>query len=115
MVTDCLFCRIVAGEVPSTVVYETETVLGFRDVNPQAPTHTLIIPKEHHQDVASMAIADPALAAAVLIAAHDVAKADGIDASGYRLVFNTGRDGQQTVFHAHCHLIGGRAMTWPPG
>lgn len=112
---DCLFCRIVAGEIPATIVYETDTVLAFRDINPQAPTHALVIPKQHHTDAAAMASADPALAGAVLAGAHEVAEIDGIDGSGYRLVFNTGTDGQQTVYHAHCHVLGGRAMTWPPG
>lgn len=112
---DCLFCRIVAKEVPATIVYETDTVLAFRDINPQAPTHALVIPKQHHADAAAMASADPALAGAVLASAHEVAKTDGIDVSGYRLVFNTGADAQQTVHHAHCHVLGGRAMTWPPG
>jgi histidine triad (HIT) family protein len=113
--SDCLFCRIVAGDVPATVVHETETVLAFQDINPQASTHVLVIPKEHHPDAATMANADPALAGAVLATAGEVAKISGVDASGYRLVFNTGADATQTVFHVHCHLIGGRSMTWPPG
>ena len=112
---DCLFCRIVAKDVPATIVYETDTVLAFRDINPQAPTHALVIPKQHHANAAAMASADPVLAGAVLAGAHEVAKIDGVDGSGYRLVFNTGVDGQQTVHHAHCHVLGGRAMTWPPG
>lgn len=115
MSADCTFCRIVAGEVPATVVHETDSTLAFRDLNPQAPTHVLVIPKEHHPDAAAMSAADPALTGAVITAAHEVAKIDGIDASGYRLVLNSGADAQQTVFHAHCHVIGGRPMTWPPG
>jgi histidine triad (HIT) family protein len=111
----CVFCRIVAREVPATVVHETDTVLVFRDLNPQAPTHMLAIPKAHHADAAAMASADPALAGEVISAARQAAADDGIEASGYRLVFNTGRDGAQTVFHAHCHLLGGRPMSWPPG
>ena len=115
MSTECLFCRIVEGTVPATVVHETDTVLAFRDINPQAPTHVLVIPKEHHADAAEMANADPALAGDLLATAGEVAKINGVDATGYRLVFNTGADATQTVFHAHCHLLGGRGMTWPPG
>ncbi|SES07432.1 histidine triad nucleotide-binding protein [Lentzea albida] len=111
-VTDCLFCRIVAGEIPATVVAETDTTLAFRDIDPKAPTHVLVIPKEHHTAIGDV---DPLLAGQVLATAHQVAKAEGIDESGYRLVFNTGRDGGQTVFHVHCHVLGGRGLTWPPG
>ncbi|NIJ11860.1 histidine triad (HIT) family protein [Saccharomonospora amisosensis] len=115
MSTDCLFCGIVARTVPATVVHETDTVLAFRDIDPQAPSHLLVIPKEHYPDAAAMATADPRLAGDVLAAAGKAAKADGIDATGYRLVFNTGTDANQTVFHAHCHVLGGRRMSWPPG
>jgi histidine triad (HIT) family protein len=113
--TECLFCRIVDGSVPATVVHETDAVLAFRDINPQAPTHVLVIPKEHYADAAEMAEADPALAGTLLATAGEVAKIDNVAASGYRLVFNTGADAAQTVFHVHCHLLGGRGMTWPPG
>ncbi|EIE98851.1 HIT family hydrolase, diadenosine tetraphosphate hydrolase [Saccharomonospora glauca K62] len=113
--TDCLFCRIVERSVPATIVHETDTVLAFRDIDPQADTHVLVIPKEHHTDAAAMAVADPQLAGEVLAAAGEVAKIDGVDASGYRLVFNTGKDANQTVFHVHCHVLGGRNLTWPPG
>ncbi|MCP2237429.1 histidine triad nucleotide-binding protein [Prauserella halophila] len=115
MSSDCLFCSIVLRSVPATIVHETDSVLAFRDINPQAPTHVLVIPKAHHSDAASMATTDPALAGRVLDVAGQVAAADGVDAAGYRLVFNTGKDGQQTVFHAHCHVLGGRGMEWPPG
>jgi histidine triad (HIT) family protein len=90
-------------------------VLAFRDINPQADTHVLVIPKEHYPDAASMAAADPKLAGEVLAVAGEVAKIEGVDSSGYRLVFNTGPDAQQTVFHVHCHVLGGRSFTWPPG
>jgi histidine triad (HIT) family protein len=113
--TDCPFCRIVARELPTTVVHETDTVLAFRDIAPQAPTHVLVIPKEHYADAAAMANADPTLAGELLAMTGEVAKAGGLDATGYRLVFNTGTDANQTVFHVHCHLLGGRRMTWPPG
>jgi histidine triad (HIT) family protein len=113
-VPDCLFCRIVAGDVPATVVRETEATLAFRDVNPQAPTHVLVVPREHHADVAALTAADPGLAAEVLAAGVAVAQQEGL-ADGYRLVLNTGRDGGQTVFHVHLHVLGGRGLGWPPG
>jgi histidine triad (HIT) family protein len=113
--TDCLFCKIAAGDIPSTVVYETDQVLGIRDINPQAPTHVVVFPKAHFVEAAALADADPALAGAVLSAAGAIARAEGVAESGYRLVFNTGADGGQTVFHVHCHVLGGRQATWPPG
>jgi histidine triad (HIT) family protein len=111
--TDCLFCKIVAGDIPATVVHETEATLAFRDINPQAPTHVVVIPKDHHPNAASLAKADPELTAAVLRAAGEVAVAEGIE--DYRLVFNTGSGAGQSVFHVHCHVLGGRLMQWPPG
>ncbi len=111
---DCLFCRIVTGEVPSTVVRETDRTLAFRDVTPRAPTHVLVVPKEHHTDAAALADADPGLAGELLAAAVAVARQEGLD-TGYRMVFNTGVDGGQTVFHVHLHVLGGRGLGWPPG
>jgi histidine triad (HIT) family protein len=105
----------VAGEIPATVVREDEATVAFRDINPQAPTHVVVVPRAHHADAGAVAAEDPALAGAVLHAAAQVAEAEGIDKDGYRLVFNTGAGAGQTVFHVHCHLLGGRAMTWPPG
>ncbi|WP_049576095.1 histidine triad nucleotide-binding protein [Streptomyces sp. SBT349] len=112
---DCLFCKIVAGEVPATVVRETDTVVAFQDINPQAPCHVLVIPKAHYRDAASLATADPALAADVLRETGAVATQLKVDASGYRVVFNTGTGAGQTVFHAHAHVLGGRGLEWPPG
>ena len=112
--TDCLFCRIVAGEVPAQVVHEDDRTLAFRDVNPQAPTHVLVVPKAHHADVTALADADPALLADVLAAAVAVARSERLD-GGFRLVVNTGSDGGQTVGHLHVHVLGGRALAWPPG
>lgn len=112
--SECLFCRIVAGEVPATVVADTAGTLAFRDVNPQAPTHVLVVPKEHHDDVAGLSDADPALLAEVVATAVQVARAEGLT-GGFRLVANTGDDGGQTVHHLHVHLLGGRSLTWPPG
>jgi histidine triad (HIT) family protein len=114
-VTDCLFCKIVAGDIPADVVHETETTLAFRDINPQAPTHVVVVPKAHHATAVAMAEAEPPLAADVLATAGVVARGEGLDDSGYRLVFNTGPEAGQTVFHVHCHVLGGRPMTWPPG
>ncbi|MCW2615655.1 MAG: histidine triad protein [Frankiales bacterium] len=112
--SDCLFCRIVAGDVPSTRVHETERTFAFRDVTPQSPTHVLVVPKAHHADVGALSDADPALLADVLAAAVAVARSEGLD-GGFRLVANTGADGGQTVSHVHVHVLGGRGMTWPPG
>jgi histidine triad (HIT) family protein len=108
--SDCLFCRIAAGEIPATVVRESERTLAFRDIAPQAPTHVLVIPKPHHPNVASLLEAEPALAVDVLREAHAVAQAEGIAESGYRVLFNTGPDAGQTVGHAHAHVLGGRAL-----
>src|SRR5689334_5814281 len=110
---------MVAGEIPADVVLETDRVLAFRDINPQAPTHVLVIPKEHHPNVAALAAAAPALLGEVVTAAHTVAGKEGLvgadaDEPGYRLVTNTGPDAGQTVFHVHVHLLGGRGMGWPP-
>lgn len=113
--SDCLFCKIIAGEIPSTMVRETERTFAFRDINPQAPTHVLVIPKEHYVDVAALAAVDGALIGELISQAHRIAKDEGIADSGYRLVFNTGVDAGQTVHHVHCHILGGRHMTWPPG
>ncbi|MFC4493216.1 histidine triad nucleotide-binding protein [Streptomyces ovatisporus] len=118
---DCLFCKIVAGDVPATVVRESQTIVAFRDINPQAPTHILVIPKAHYVDAASLAAAEPHLAADVLAEAGAVAEEENIvpsetgPGSGYRIVFNTGAGAGQTVFHAHAHVLGGRGLNWPPG
>jgi len=101
---DCLFCKIVAGEVPATVVRETERTVAFRAINPQAPTHVLVIPKAHHADAAALAAADPSLAADLLQEAGEVAREDGV--GSYRIVLNTGSGAGQTVFHAHAHVLG---------
>jgi histidine triad (HIT) family protein len=111
---DCLFCRIVAGEVPATVVAETDRMLAFRDVQPQAPTHVLVVPREHHADVAALSDADPSCLAEVFATAVQVARDEGLS-GGYRLVANTGDDGGQSVHHLHVHVLGGRRLGWPPG
>lgn len=111
---ECLFCGIVTGQVPATLVLEGDRTVAFRDISPQAPTHILVIPRDHYPDVAALAAAGGVLDE-VVAQAHKVAVAEGIDGSGYRIVFNTGREGGQTVGHVHAHLLGGRPMTWPPG
>lgn len=114
---DCIFCKIVAGEIPATIVHESETTVAFRDLNPQAPTHVLVIPRNHFANAADLAEGEPATMADLFDAARQVAVQEGIagDDAGYRTVFNTGPAAGQTVFHAHLHLLGGRPMTWPPG
>ena len=107
--TDCLFCRIVAGEVPATVVAETERTLAFRDIAPAAPTHVLVVPRDHHADAAACADADPGLLGEVFAAAVDVARQEGLD-GGYRLLTNTGDHAGQTVHHLHVHVLGGRPL-----
>jgi len=107
---DCLFCRIVAGDIPATVVHETDTTLAFRDIDPKAPVHVLVIPKDHHADVVALAAADPRVAADVLAAAAAVAEAEGLLPGGFRLMFNSGRDAGQEVFHVHAHVLGGRPL-----
>jgi histidine triad (HIT) family protein len=107
---ECLFCRIVAGDIPSTAVYETGTTYAFRDINPQATTHVLVVPREHHEDAGTLAAEAPELLADVILSGVEVAKQEGIDTSGYRLVFNTGPDAGRTVFHAHLHVLGGEQL-----
>lgn len=114
LVTDCLFCKFVAREIEPDLVHETDTTLAFRDINPQAPTHVLVVPKAHHENAAALAQADATVMADLVAAAGAVAEQEGLG-EGYRLVFNTGPLSGQTVFHVHCHVLGGRAMTWPPG
>jgi histidine triad (HIT) family protein len=111
---DCLFCKIVAGDIDADVVHESATTLAFRDLDPQAPTHVLVIPRSHYPDAASLAAGEPETAAHLFGAAAAIADAEGLG-EGYRLVFNTGAQAHQTVFHAHMHLLGGRSMNWPPG
>ena len=110
---DCLFCRIVRKEIPAAIVAETPECVAFRDINPQAPVHILVIPREH---VASLDDArDPALVGRLALVAAELARQEGIAARGYRTVINTNADAGQTVFHIHLHLLGGRSMAWPPG
>jgi histidine triad (HIT) family protein len=114
-VAECLFCKIVTGDVPADVVAQSGRTVAFRDINPQAPTHVLIIPRDHYPDLPALAQAGNGLLAEVAAQAHRVAEAEGVGESGYRVVFNTGPAAGQTVFHVHAHVLGGRSMRWPPG
>jgi histidine triad (HIT) family protein len=113
--SECLFCGIASGEVPATIVADEGEVLAFRDINPQAPTHLLVIPREHLESVADVNQEKEVLWGHLLRLARQLARDEGIAESGFRIVANTGRDGGQTVSHLHLHLLGGRPMAWPPG
>jgi histidine triad (HIT) family protein len=110
-----LFERIVAREIPATIVYEDEFVLAFRDVKPQAPVHILIVPKRPITRIADAAASDQTLLGLLLLKAAEVARKEGLERSGYRLVFNNGPDAGESVEHLHCHILGGRRFSWPPG
>ncbi len=112
---ECLFCKMVSGVIPCDKVHENEYVLAFRDIDPKAPTHILIIPKKHITTLNEINKSDQDLLGELLLTAKKIAKDEGINASGYRTVFNCNSDGGQTVFHIHMHLLGGRPMAWPPG
>jgi histidine triad (HIT) family protein len=111
---DCLFCKIIAREIPADIIYETESTLAFRDIDPKAPTHVLLIPKEHQPDVVALGASSPQGVLDLFEAVGAVAQQESLG-DGYRSVFNTGALAQQSVFHAHVHVLGGRAMAWPPG
>ena len=115
MSDDCLFCKIIAGEVPSNKVYEDDDLLAFYDINPAAPTHILVIPRKHLSDITAATAEEAELMGKLLLAANRIASEQGLKADGFRYVINTGRHGGQTVFHLHLHLLGGRALSWPPG
>jgi histidine triad (HIT) family protein len=112
---ECLFCRIVSGEIPAELVAESASAIAFRDLTPQAPSHVLVIPRDHYANVAEVAAAGDVDVAGLFRLAAEVAEIEGIADSGYRMVANTNADAHQTVFHAHIHVLGGRAMGWPPG
>jgi histidine triad (HIT) family protein len=114
MSSDCLFCKIVSGSIPANRVYEDEHCIGFPDINPQAPTHLLIIPKKHISSLAKCTPEDTDLLGHLMASAAEIARSQNLD-GGYRIVVNTGDDGGQTVNHLHLHLLGGRHMNWPPG
>jgi len=114
-VADCLFCKIIAREIPASIVFEDDRVLAFNDINPQGPTHVLIVPKRHIATLNDLAEGDDQIVGEIVRRAAAIAKERGIDAGGFRTVFNTNRGAGQTVFHIHLHLIGGRGLSWPPG
>jgi len=113
--TDCLFCKVVEGDIPADVVHETESTVAFRDINPQAPTHVLIIPREHIATINDITDDHRALVGSLYTAARDVARQEGLTEAGYRVVMNCGEGAGQSVFHLHLHLLGGRDLRWPPG
>jgi histidine triad (HIT) family protein len=115
MTDACLFCRIIAGEIPSTKVHEDDLVLAIRDIAPQAPTHVLVMPRAHVASVADLTDADAALLGRLFAVTTEIARAEGIEAAGYRVVANHGRAAGQSVDHLHLHLLGGRDLAWPPG
>lgn len=113
--SDCIFCKIAGKQIPAKIVHEDDQCVAFDDVNPQAPTHTLVIPRKHIASVVEMTEADAGLLGHLMVVGSKVAKTKGIAEGGYRFVVNTGRNGGQTVFHLHLHMLGGRPMHWPPG
>ncbi|MGL4184306.1 MAG: histidine triad nucleotide-binding protein [Thiotrichaceae bacterium] len=113
--SQCLFCRIAAGEIPANILYSDEDVLAFRDINPQAPLHALVIPRKHIATINDLQADDAALVGKLFLAAKQVAKEAGYAEDGYRVVMNCGLDAGQTVFHIHLHILAGRALSWPPG
>ncbi len=112
---DCLFCRIVERKIPSTIVYEDDRVLAFNDVDPQAPTHVLIVPKRHIPTLNDVGVEDDQIVGELIRRAATIAKERGFSETGYRAVFNTNRGAGQSIFHIHLHLLGGRPLAWPPG
>lgn len=113
--SDCLFCKIVSGEISCDKLYENDKLVAFRDIDPQAPTHILVIPKKHIRSINELEISDQNLAGEILLAAKEIASIENIESSGYRTIFNTNSDGGQTVYHIHMHVMGGRQLHWPPG
>lgn len=113
--SDCLFCKIVAGEIPAAIVFQDEELIAFRDINPQAPLHVLLVPRRHIASLNELRPEDDALVGSMFRRAAALAKENGYDGRGYRTVFNTNREAGQTVFHVHLHLLAGRNLTWPPG
>ncbi len=112
---NCLFCKIINGEITAKKVYENEHIIAFNDIDPKAPVHILVIPKKHIRSINELNSSDINLAGEIILAAKKIAKDQGVDSKGFRVVFNTNDDGGQTVYHIHMHIMGGRQMQWPPG
>ncbi len=113
--SDCLFCKIIAAEIPADIIYESPDAIAFRDINPQAPTHVLIVPRRHIATINELADTDADVVGRLFLAARDFAKQEGFAEDGYRVTMNCNAAAGQTVFHIHLHLLGGRNFTWPPG
>ena len=113
--TDCLFCKIIAGQIPGAIVHQDDTLIAFKDINPQAPLHVLIVPRKHIATLNDLSAEDDALVGSMFRRAAALAQEHGYDQRGYRTVFNTNREAGQTVFHIHLHLLAGRGLNWPPG
>jgi len=113
--TQCLFCRIIRKEIPGRIVHESDSVIAFEDINPQAPVHLLVVPKKHIDSLTNLSKADRELMGSLFLTINELAKASHLARDGFRTVINTGPGGGQTVYHLHVHLLGGRQMTWPPG
>ena len=113
--SECLFCKIVSGQISCDKLYENDKLVAFRDIDPKAPTHILVIPKKHIRSINELEISDQNLAGEILLAAKEIASIENIESSGYRTIFNTNSDGGQTVYHIHMHVMGGRQLHWPPG
>jgi len=112
---DCLFCKVLAGEIPADIIYESESAIAFRDINPQAPTHALVIPRKHIATINALQSGDEEIVGQLFMAAKAVAEQEGIADAGYRAVMNCNEGAGQTVFHIHLHVLGGRQLDWPPG
>ena len=112
---DCLFCKILAGEIPADIIYESETAVAFRDISPRAPTHAVIIPRQHIATINDIETSDQTIIGSLFTAAREIATQEGLADRGYRVVMNCNREAGQTVFHLHLHLLGGRQLDWPPG
>lgn len=112
---DCMFCRILDGDIPADIIYESDAAIAFRDINPQAPTHVLIIPRRHISTINDLDAGDEELVGQLFMAAKEVARQEGLAEDGYRVVMNCGEGAGQSVFHIHLHLLGGRLFNWPPG
>ncbi|MDH3614111.1 MAG: histidine triad nucleotide-binding protein [Gammaproteobacteria bacterium] len=112
---DCMFCRILDGEIPADIIHESDAAIAFRDINPQAPTHVLIIPRRHISTINDLDAGDEEVVGSLFMAAKDIAQQEGLAEDGYRVVMNCGEGAGQSVFHIHLHLLGGRLLNWPPG
>lgn len=112
---DCLFCKILNGDIPADIIYESDSAIAFRDINPQAPTHVLVIPRKHVATINDLNEEDQEIVGSLYLAAKDIARAEGISDEGYRAVMNCNEGAGQSVFHIHLHVLGGRALDWPPG